>query len=308
MRRMSVPPPSGALSESIGALSDLTYSCEDGIGTITLSRADAANAYSSGMIASLEAVLRAVETDDSVRVLVLTGAGKAFSAGGDLHDMATATGMFGGTPAQLHKHYEQGLHRVALAFERLTKPIVAAINGHAVGGGLTLACMCDIRVCSADAKLGAPFVKLGLVPADGSTHVLPRTVGFSRALDLMLTGRMLDASEAERIGLVDQVVPASEVLARARATAALIAAAPAVAVQLTKRACYSSARLSMAASLELVAGYQAIAQRSDEHFLAVESRLARSEPGRPLFTRAPEGAAHGVEGAGLVTGRAGQAE
>jgi enoyl-CoA hydratase/carnithine racemase len=135
--------------------------------------------------------------------------------------------------------------------------------------------MCDIRVCSAEARLGSTFVKVGLVPADGSTYVLPRTIGFSRALDLMLTGRVIDAQEAKEIGLVDEVVAPAEVLARAHAKAAMIAAAPPIAVQLTKRACYSTARLSMAASLELVAGYQAIAQRTDEHFQAVRRLLER---------------------------------
>jgi enoyl-CoA hydratase/carnithine racemase len=252
------------------------------------------------MMASLETLLRAIETDESVRVLVLTGAGKTFCAGGDIKDMASSTGMFAGSPAELYKQYEQGLHRVALAFDRFSKPIVAAINGHAIGGGLTLACMCDIRVCSADARMGSTFVKVGLVPADGSTYVLPRTIGFSRALELMLTGRVIDAQEAQSIGLVDHVVPAAEVLARALATAALIAAAPAIAVQLTKRACYSTARLSMAASLDLVAGYQAIAQRSDEHFEAVESMLARPAGGggrSPLH-----------EAAVVAPGRVGQAE
>jgi enoyl-CoA hydratase/carnithine racemase len=214
--------------------------------------------------------------------------------------MAASTGMFGGSPAELQKHYEQGLHRVALAFDRFSKPVVAAINGHAIGGGLTLACMCDIRVCSADARMGSTFVKVGLVPADGSTYVLPRTIGFSRALELMLTGRMIDAQEAQSIGLVDHVVPVGEVLTRAHATAALIAAAPAVAVQLTKRACYSTARLSMAASLELVAGYQAIAQRADEHFEVVERMLARPAGGGSR--------AHSSEGAVAASGGAGQAE
>lgn len=289
-----------------GKLEHLAYVRHDGIGTITLQRESAANAYSSEMIASLEWVLRQVETDDSVRVLLLTGAGKTFSSGGDLKDMAAATGMFSGSASDLHKNYEQGLQRLALAFDRLSKPIVAAINGHAIGGGLTLACMCDIRVCSAEAQLGSTFVKLGLVPADGSTYVLPRTIGFSRALDLMLTGRIVDALEAQRIGLVDEVVPHEEVLPRARAKAAMIAAAPALAVQLTKRACYSTARLAMAPSLELVAGYQAIAQRSEEHFQAVQRFLERSASKAARASAAPEPAA--AQGPAALSGRAGQAE
>ena len=266
------------MSRAVAGLRDLTYAFQDGIGIITLSRAGAANAYSSDMIAGLETLLRLVETEDSVRVLVFTGAGKSFSAGGDLKDMAAQTGMFSGSPVELHKNYEQGLQRVALAFERLTKPIIAAINGHAIGGGLTLACMCDIRVCSELARLGSTFVKLGLVPADGSTYVLPRTIGFSRALELMLTGRLLAAPEALQMGLVDHVVPADQVLPRALAMAALIASAPAVAVQLTKRACYSAARLGMAPSLELVAAYQAMSQRSEEHFQAVNRMLEGGTP------------------------------
>lgn len=266
---LSVP---GALA----ALTDLTYSQTDGVATVTLDRESAANAYSSAMLDGILTVLEHVERDDDVRVVLLTGKGSAFSAGGDLKDMASARGMFAGAAPELLKQYEQGLQRMALAFERTSKPLVAAINGHAIGGGLTLACMCDLRVCSADARLGSTFVRVGLVPADGSTYVLPRTIGFSRALDLMLTGRVIDAQEALAMGLVDEVVPASELLARARAKAALIASAPALAVQLTKRACYSGARHSLASSLELVAGYQAIAQRTDEHFHAVRRLLERS--------------------------------
>ncbi len=266
----------GELPDAGPALQHLTYACADGIATITLDRERASNAYSTEMISSLETVLHAAETDAAVRVLILTGAGRTFSAGGDLKEMAAGRGMFAGSPADLLRNYEQGLQRLALTFEKLSKPVVAALNGHAIGGGLTLACMCDLRICSADARLGSTFVKLGIVPADGSTYVLPRTIGFSRALDLMLTGRVIDAQEAQRMGLVDEVVPAEEVLSRAHAKAALIAAMPPVAVQLTKRACYSSARLAMAPSLELVAGYQAIAQRTEEHFQAV-SRLLRRE-------------------------------
>ncbi|HEY6879530.1 MAG TPA: enoyl-CoA hydratase-related protein [Polyangiales bacterium] len=268
---------SSPLPDCHAALHELThvrYQCADGVAQITLDRPQAANAYSSEMLAGLETVLRHVDADANVRAVVLTGAGKSFCAGGDLHDMAESRGMFAGEPVELLRRYEQGLQRLALAFERLAKPVIAAINGHAIGGGLTLACMCDLRVCSADARLGSTFVKLGLVPADGSTFVLQRTVGFSRALDLMLTGRVLAADEALTIGLVDQVVTADQVLAAARNKAALIAQLPATAVQLTKRACYSSSRLSMEASLELVGGYQAIAQRSQEHKDAVRQFLA----------------------------------
>ena len=178
------------------------------------------------MVTSLVRALDDAERDDSVRCLILTGAGPAFSAGGDLKRMLNHEGMFAGAPGELRRRYIDGIQRIPRRLALLDKPIVAAINGAAIGAGLDLACMCDLRIAARGAQLGSTFVKVGLVPGDGGAYLLARTVGFPRALELMLTARLLDTDEAERIGLVHRVVDPTELLPAALALAHQLAALP----------------------------------------------------------------------------------
>lgn len=248
---------------------------------ITLDRPEARNAYSLEMVDSLCRALDHAEAARDIWGVAITGAGSAFSAGGDLKAMRDHSGMFEGAPADLRARYMRGIQRVPRRLSRFDKPVVAAINGPAIGAGLDLACMCDLRLAVEGAKLGSTFVKVGLVPGDGGAYLLARTIGFPRALELVLSGRVIDAAEALGIGLVHAVVPAEELRAAARARMARILRNAPVAVRLAKQAALRSWDLPLDAALELAATYQGIAQNHPDHDEAV---AAFFEKRRPDFT------------------------
>lgn len=241
------------------------YAVDGPIAVVTLDRPDARNAYSDEMCEQLVAALDRADADAAVRCAILTGAGSSFHAGGDVKAMKERSGMFAGEPAELRARYVRGIQAVPRRIAEFRKPLIAAINGPAIGAGLDLACMCDLRIAAEGAKLGSTFVKVGLVPGDGGAFFLQRVVGFPRALELMLTARVLDAGQALAIGLVHEVVPADQLLARAQDLAAEIAALPPTAVQYTKRAAYRAYAGDQAAALELAATYQGIVQNLPEH-------------------------------------------
>jgi len=257
---------------------DLNYEQSGQIATISLARPDARNAYSEAMVRSLVAALARAQDDNEVRCVVLTGEGSAFSAGGDLKLMRDHAEMFAGGPAELRRRYIDGIQGIPAAIQRFEKPLVAAINGPAIGAGLDLACMCDLRVASEDAKFGSTFVKVGLVPGDGGAYFLTRAVGYARALDLMLTGRVIDAQEALSIGLVQRLVASTELLSEAFTLAKTIAANAPVAVRLTKRAAVHAYDSDVHVSMELAATYQGIAQNTADHDEAVHAFLERRSP------------------------------
>ncbi len=259
-------------------LTDLRYVASGHVATITLDRESARNAYSTEMIASLERAFDEAEADDQVRCVILTGAGKSFSAGGDVKAMLDKTGMFAGEPFALRGRYLDGIHRVPRRIARFEKPLIAAVNGAAIGAGLDLACMADIRIASRDAQFGSTFVKLGLVPGDGGAFLLSRVVGFPRALEMMLTARILDAREAEQIGLVHQVVDGPGLLEAAREKAAQIAANGPLAVRLTKVACYQAQHQTLDQALNAAATYQGIVQNSHDHMEGVKAMLEKRAP------------------------------
>ena len=205
-------------------LEDVLYGTEGHIATITLDREDARNAYTEAMVDSLVKALDAAEQDEAVRCVILTGAGRAFSAGGDLKRMQEHSGMFEGGPVQLRRKYIDGIQRIPRRLGAFDKPVIAAMNGAAVGAGLDLACMCDLRIGIEGAKFGSTFVKVGLVPGDGGAYFLGRTIGFSRALELVLTGRMIDTEEALTIGLINRVVTREGLMSTAIQMAEAIAA------------------------------------------------------------------------------------
>lgn len=241
------------------------YQAEEPLAILTLDRPDARNAYSEAMCEQLVAALDRADRDDAIRCVILTGAGAAFHAGGDVKAMKARSGMFAGEPDELRERYVQGIQSVPRRIAEFRKPLIAAINGPAIGAGLDLACMCDLRVAASSAKLGSTFVAVGLVPGDGGAFFLARVVGFAKALELMLTARVLSASEALAIGLVSEVVADDQLLDVARERARLIAGHPPLAVQLTKRAAYRSWAGDQAAALELAATYQGIVQNHPDH-------------------------------------------
>lgn len=256
-------------------MTDLLYDVDDAIATLTLNRPEARNAYSTEMVDGLLDALDRAEDDDAVRAVIVTGAGPAFCAGGDLKAMKDKSGMFAGDPVELRDNYMRGLQSLPRRFERFEKPTIAAINGHAIGAGLDLSLMCDIRIASDQAKFGSTFAKVGLIPGDGGAYLLPRVVGFSKAVELILTARIFGADEALRIGLVSEALPADEVVERARGVADEIAKLPPKAVKTAKAALYRSVDRDIETALQLTAALQSGVQRTDEHFEAVEAMLAK---------------------------------
>lgn len=279
---MSTPPPSAPPAAPSPSGADLVLRAADpahpSLAWLRLNRPAARNAWTPEMIAAFLAHIDALDEDDSVRAVLLTGEGPAFSAGGDLRAMAEHSGMFAGGPVALRGRYSRGIQEIPRRLARFDKPLIAVINGPAVGAGLDLACMCDLRFAASTARLGSTFVTLGLVPGDGGAALLARTVGLPHALDLVLTGRLIDADEALRIGLVHAVHPPEELAAAAVARALLIAHNAPLAVRLTKAAAMRSWGLPLDHALELAATYQGVVQNTADHDEGVRALLERRPP------------------------------
>jgi enoyl-CoA hydratase/carnithine racemase len=253
---------------------------EDALAVVTLNQPEKRNPISGlDMIDALEAAMRVLDADMSVRVVILTGAGSAFSSGGDLKAMATPGSSLRDTlPAQTRRNYKSGIQRLPLLFEALEVPVIAAVNGPAIGAGCDLACMCDVRIAGESAKFAESFVKLGIVPGDGGAWLLPRIIGFAKASELALTGDMLDAAEALACGLVSRVVPDGQLMDEARLVARKIAANPPHAVRMTKRLLREGHRSTLANILELSAAMQALSHATADHDEAVDAFLAKRKP------------------------------
>ncbi|TVQ97976.1 MAG: 3-hxdroxyacyl-CoA dehydrogenase [Deltaproteobacteria bacterium] len=259
-------------------LKDLRYEKDGWLATITLDREETRNAYSDAMIESLVTALDVAEQDDEVRCVVITGAGGTFSGGGDLKLMQARGGMFAGGPVQLRSAYLRGIQRIPRRMTRFEKPTIAAINGPAIGAGLDLACMCDLRIAANGARFGSTFVKLGLIPGDGGAYLLARIVGFPRALEMVMTGRLIDTIEAERIGLVNEIVDGADLMAAVRRQAERIANNAPLAVRLAKSAVYHSWDLNLESALNLAATYQGIVQNTPDHDEGVAATIERRAP------------------------------
>lgn len=199
------------------------------VALVTLSRPEALNALNSAMLAQLQSLFAKIADDDQVRAVVLTGEGKAFAAGADIAEMRTFT-------AREALDYALRGNAALAAIESLPQPVIAAVNGYALGGGCELALACDLRIASARARFGQPEVTLGITPGFGGTQRLPRTVGTGHAMQMILTGTPIDAAEALRIGLVNAVHPEEDLMLAAMALAESIAAAAPIAVRGAKRA------------------------------------------------------------------------
>jgi len=207
--------------------------------------------------------------DHSIKAVVLTGSGASFCAGGNVKDMSERGGIFAGSPYQLRDSYRNGIQRIPTALYNLDVPVVAAINGHAIGAGLDLTCMCDVRIAADNAKFAESFVKLGIVPGDGGAWLLPRVIGMPKASLMALTGDMIDAKTALEWGLVTQVVPLAELEAAAMDVAERIAANPSHALRLTKRLLREGQHMRLDSLLEMSAAYQSLSHHTADHAEAV---------------------------------------
>lgn len=261
-------------------MTDMILSERDGaILTITLNQPEKRNPVSDQqMVDALCDAFIAADADLSVRCVILTGAGTAFSSGGDLKAMKAGIGLRTALPAQTRRNYKTGIQKLPLMFEALEVPVIAAVNGPAIGAGCDLACMCDIRIASESAKFAESFVKLGIVPGDGGAWLLPRAIGFSRATELALTGDMLSAEEALACGLVSRVVPDAGLLAAAKAVADKIAVNPPHAVRMTKRLLRQAHTASLANILDMSAAMQAVAHATRDNDEAIDAFIERRSP------------------------------
>ncbi|MHA6688071.1 enoyl-CoA hydratase/isomerase family protein [Mesorhizobium sp. A556] len=248
----------------------------DGIATITMNRPEKLNSFTHDML--VKWVDRIVETGrrEDVRVAILTGAGRAFSTGGDIQGFAAVAQS---TPAEIKAEVAQ-VQKLTRALTEFEKPIIAAINGFATGGGLDLALACDIRFAAQSAKMAETYARMGLVPGAGGAYLLPRLIGNARALEMLWSTEPVSGEEAERIGLVNHVYPDEELMARTQDFARKIAAAAPLSVQIIKKMVRLGADKDLATGLELAASGLAVVRKSQDHLEAV---AAFKEKRTPVF-------------------------
>lgn len=257
----------------------LLYEQEGRVVTLTLNQDETRNAISSDeMIDAFEAAAKRINRDDSVSVVILTGAGKAFSSGGNVKDMHDKSGMFGGSPVELREGYRRGIQRIPLVMYNLEVPLIAAVNGAAIGAGCDLAMMCDIRIASTKARFAESFAKIGIIPGDGGAWFLPRVIGMSRASEMAFTGEPVNAETALEWGMVSEVVEPEDLLTAANKMAARIAVNPPRALRMTKKLLREGQKQSLESLLELSASMQALAHHTEDHAEAVAAMLEKREP------------------------------
>ena len=245
-----------------------------GITSIRLNRPEKLNAMTSRMSEEMLAVLERARGDDAVRCVVITGEGRAFSAGQDLTEFQER----GLEQLDVAEHLRSGYNRLIAAIVELPKPVVAGVNGVAAGAGLSLACACDVRIASNAARFLQAFVKIGLVPDSGGNYLLPRIVGAAKALELSMTGDQIDAEEALRIGLVNRVVPAGEFDAELERFATRLAAGATRAMGAVKELIAHGVRSTLAETLEREAVLQGELARSDDFGEGVRAFLEKRPP------------------------------
>ena len=256
-------------------MADLEYTVADGIGTILLNRPHRKNAFTIEMIDQWARILVEARTDPDVRVIVLTGAGDAFCSGVDLSSMDGERP----SPLQRKEQLTDHIHRVPYALEDLDKPVIAAINGAAVGAGMDMALMCDMRIIARSARLSEGYIRVGLVPGDGGCYYLPRLVGQAKALELLLTGDFIGADEAARIGIANHVVDDDDLIAATTRLARKLADAPPVAVRTIKRAVYQSARADLRTALDLISSHMSVVTSTQDSAEALAA-FREKRPGR----------------------------
>jgi 2-(1,2-epoxy-1,2-dihydrophenyl)acetyl-CoA isomerase len=242
----------------------------------TLDRADRLNALPDlGDGEAFASACEAVNADMSVRCVVLTGAGRAFSAGGDLKAMRDRRDLFAGSATEIRERYRRVVHRIARALYGLEVPLIAAVNGPAMGLGCDIAGLADIRIASEAASFGVPFLKLGILPGDGGAWLMPRNIGYARAAEMLFTSRVLDAATACEWGMVSRVVANDRLMDEAMAIATEVAAQPPQALRMTKALLRQGRDATFDQILEMTAAMQALAHLTDDHLEGVNAVLEK---------------------------------
>jgi enoyl-CoA hydratase/carnithine racemase len=260
------------MSESI------IYEQDHRVVTITLNRPDTRNALSGDLIDGLINALEKANRDKNVGCVILTGAGKSFSSGGNLQEIKNMTTKDNMSQSQLEDWYRFGIQKIPLTMNAIDVPIVAAVNGHAIGAGNDLCTMCDIRIAGEDAKFSESFLRIGIIPGDGGSWFLPKIIGLSRAAEMILTCDVLDAEKALNWGLVSQIVKNEELIIQAKKIANKIASQPPEATRRAKRLLRMSQNVSLDNALEMAASQQSILQMMDDHREALNALIEKRKP------------------------------
>ncbi|MXO76038.1 crotonase/enoyl-CoA hydratase family protein [Altererythrobacter aerius] len=257
----------------------LNIAREGAVMTVTMDRPQDRNAITEPeQSAEFVALADMLARDRTVRAVVLTGAGKSFCAGGNVKSMREKTGLFAGSPFDQRNHYRTTVQTIGRAMWELEVPVIAAINGHAIGLGFDISLMCDIRIMAEGAVVAESYVKLGIIPGGGGAWLLPRVVGTARASQMTLTGDAVDAATALEYGIVSEVLAAENLLPRAQGIAAAIAANPGHATRMAKRLMREGMDQKLPTHLEVAAAYQALSHHTADHAEAIDAFLDKRAP------------------------------
>ncbi len=267
---------------------DLLFEKNEHIGIIKLNRPEALNAFSLEMIKLWIKALEEIRDNNDIKVGIVTGNGKAFCAGGDLKAMVNNDGFmakdggsevnFTETPLDVKNSLWKYIQRIPLLMQEIDKPMIAAINGAAIGAGLDMALMCDIRYCATSAKLGEGYINAAIVPGDGAGYYLPRIIGTEKALDLLWTGKVLNADEALDIGLVSKVYDDNQLMDEILLYATKLTDGPQEVIRMMKRVVYESTTMSLKQSLDYVSSFMAIAVNHPDHKEALKAIKEKRKP------------------------------
>ena len=262
---------------NIPLTTDAHLEINDRVATLKFNRDDVRNALTgTALVEDIVTVAHWINSESSISCLIITGNGKAFCSGGNIKEMRDGKGTFSGTPAQIAEKYRRGIQRMTLAMHAIEIPVIAAVNGPAMGAGFDLACMCDIRLGSEHTLFEETFINLGLIPGDGGAWFLQRLVGYQKAAELTFSGRPVGPEEALQLGLLLEIVPAGQLLARAMECARTFAAKAPQALRMTKRLMKSAQRLELPDFLDLCSSYQASCHHTEDHKRAVNGLLDKT--------------------------------
>lgn len=256
----------------------VTFEKKDRIVHLTLNRPDTRNALSADVVDSLVFELERANEDTEVSVVVISGAGKGFSSGGNLKEIQAMTTTDNMSATEIEDWYKTGIQRIPLTMERLNVVTIAAVHGHAIGAGCDLACMCDLRIAAKSAKFNESFLRVGLIPGDGGAWFIPRIIGMSRAKEMLFSALPVNSEKALEWGLVSEVVDDDRLIEEAMSIAKNIADLPPQSVRKAKELIRESSTLSLKSGLDMAALMQVELQQLDDHQEAINAILEKRKP------------------------------
>ncbi|RDW17518.1 enoyl-CoA hydratase [Oceanobacillus arenosus] len=258
-------------------MSDLLFTVENKVAKITLNRPESLNAFSGEMVENWIKALETIRDSDDIRAVLVSGNGRAFCSGGDIKEMIAGNGFYkskndiSSSGLSRKNSLWKKIQRIPLLLEEIDQPVIAKVHGLAFGAGLDMALMCDIRIVAEGTKLSESYVKVGLVPGDGAAYYLPRLVGVDKALDMLWTGKVVEAEEAKGMGLVTFVVPEEELDSFTDQYLEKLVTGPQQAIRLTKRALYQSRNMSLRSSLDMISSSMGLVTELEDYQIGVQA-------------------------------------